>query len=172
MARVCSDERDGLIAILRDFANNGTAYIVPWSSLPLAVSMTEHDRALHKGVGEANACTPAQIRGVISRLALSGALGPDAKSRECARSDADPTRRSDIELLLILHLLDRCGADLSALAGDWQTREAKSVVTEAANRGEAAGHFPANWRIGRADCPDRVGQGARSRATRLATDAA
>jgi hypothetical protein len=28
MARVCDDERDGLIAILRDFANNGTAYIV------------------------------------------------------------------------------------------------------------------------------------------------
>jgi hypothetical protein len=132
MARVCSDERDGLIAILRDFANNGTAYIVPWSSLPLAVCMTEHDRALHQGVGEANACTPAQVRGVVSRLALSGALGPEAKLRECARSDADPTRRSDVELLLILHLLDRCGADLTALAGDWQTREAKSVVTAAA----------------------------------------
>jgi hypothetical protein len=42
MARVCHDERDGLIAILRDFANNGTAYIVPWSSLPLDGG---HDRA-------------------------------------------------------------------------------------------------------------------------------
>src|ERR1700760_721473 len=52
MARVCDDERDGLIAILRDFANNGAAYIVPWTSLPLMVPMTKHDSVLHKGVGE------------------------------------------------------------------------------------------------------------------------
>ena len=50
MARVCDDERDGLIAILRDFANNGTAYIVPWTSLPLIATMTEHDLALHQAV--------------------------------------------------------------------------------------------------------------------------
>ena len=49
MARVCDDERDGLIAVLRDFANNGTAYIVPWSSLPLMAAMTDHDMAVHAG---------------------------------------------------------------------------------------------------------------------------
>ena len=82
MARVCDDERDGLIAVLRDFANNGTAYIVPWSSLPLMAPMTDHDKAVHAAVGETRACTPAKVRAVISKLALSGALGPEAKARE------------------------------------------------------------------------------------------
>src|SRR6185437_5444670 len=43
MARVCEDERDGLTAIMRDFANNGSTYMVPWTSLPLMVTMTESD---------------------------------------------------------------------------------------------------------------------------------
>ena len=95
MARVCDDERDGLIAILRDFANNGTAYIVPWTSLPLMASMTEHDMALHQAVGEARASTPTQVRAVVSTLALSGSLGPEAKAREgeCARGRPDQARR-------------------------------------------------------------------------------
>src|SRR5271170_4530684 len=86
MVRVCDDERDGLIAVLRDFANNGTAYIVPWTSLPLMASMTEHDMALHQAVGEARACTPAQVRAVVSGLALSGSLGAEAKAQEAERT--------------------------------------------------------------------------------------
>ena len=81
MARVCDDERDGMIAVLHDFANNGTAYIVPWTSLPLMASMTAHDMALHKAVGESKAATPAQVRAVVSKLALSGAFGPEAEAQ-------------------------------------------------------------------------------------------
>jgi hypothetical protein len=135
MARVCDDERDGLIAILRDFANNGTAYIVPWTSLPLMASMTEHDMALHQAVGEARASTPTQVRAVVSTLALSGSLGPEAKAREgeCAR--ADQIRLADAELVLILHLLDRSGADLATLMADpprWRDRDAKAAVAAVA----------------------------------------
>src|SRR5277367_1615874 len=86
MARICDDERDGLIAILRDFANNGTAYIVPWASLPLMAPMTEHDLALHAAVSETRASTPAQVRAVVSDLALSGTLGPEARTREQERT--------------------------------------------------------------------------------------
>ena len=95
MARVCEDERDGLIAILRDFANNGTAYIVPWTSLPLMAAMTDHDLALHEAVSESKASTPAQVRAVISKLALSGALGPEAKVREGERTRADQSKLAD-----------------------------------------------------------------------------
>jgi hypothetical protein len=71
--------------------------------------MTEHDKALHQAVGEARACTPAQVRNVVGRLALSGALGPEAKAREADRSRAERTSRTDMELLLLLHLLESCG---------------------------------------------------------------
>jgi hypothetical protein len=135
MARVCHDERDGLIAILRDFANNGTAYIVPWRSLPLVTAMTEQDKALHQAVGEARACTPADVRVVVSRLALSGALGPEAKARERDSAHTEQARRADMELILILHLLESCGADLRSFAADparWPAHEAKSAVKAAA----------------------------------------
>ena len=135
MARVCDDERDGLIAILRDFANNGTAYIVPWKSLPLMAPMTDHDVAMHAAVGETNASTPEQVRAVVGALALSGALGPEAKSREVARTEAERGRFADVELLLILHLLSTCGADLTNLVADparWRDKDAKSAVAAAA----------------------------------------
>lgn len=135
MARVCEDERDGLIAILRDFANNGTAYIVPWTSLPLMAAMTDHDLALHKAVNESKATTPALVRAVISKLALSGALGPEAKFREGERGRADQSRLADVELVLILHLLDSSGANLAALMADpalWRDLDARSAVAAAA----------------------------------------
>ncbi len=135
MARVCEDERDGLIAILRDFANNGTTYIVPWTSLPLMAAMTDHDLALHVAVSESKASTPAQVRAVISKLALSGVFGPEAKVREGERSRADRSKLADVELVLILHLLNSSGADLATLMADparWRDTDAKSAVAAAA----------------------------------------
>jgi len=135
MARVCDDERDGLIAILRDFANNGSAYIVPWTSLPLMAPMTDHDIALHTAVGIAKATTPAQIRHVVSDLALSGVLGPEAAAHETERSNATRSSLADVELVLILHLLNSSGADLAALMADpahWRDADAKSAVAAAA----------------------------------------
>ncbi len=135
MARVCDDERDGLIAILRDFANNGSAYIVPWTSLPLMMSMTERDKALHKAVEELKPSTPAEVRAVVTSLALTGALGPDARTRELALTQSDQSGLADLELILILHLLDSCGADVPRLLASedrWRDKYARSVVTAAA----------------------------------------
>jgi hypothetical protein len=134
-ARVCDDERDGLIAILRDFANNGAAYIVPWTSLPLMATMTDHDMALHTAVCETKASTPAKVRAVISDLALSGALGQEAKAHEIQRAETDRAGLADVELVLILHLLDSCGADLTTLAADparWRDFDSKDAVAAAA----------------------------------------
>jgi hypothetical protein len=135
MARICDDERDGLIAVLRDFANNGTAYIVPWTSLPRMMTMSDHDTALHKAVGETKATTPEQVRAVVTGLALSGALGPEAQAREGKRVRADQTRLVDAELILLLHLMVSCGADLSTLVSDparWRDTGGKSAVAAVA----------------------------------------
>jgi hypothetical protein len=135
MARVCDDERDGLIAILRDFANNGTAYIVPWASLPLMVSMTDHDVALHTAVAKNDASTPEQVRSVVRDLALSGALGPEVRAREAERVESDRASLANVELVLILHLLDSCGGDLATLAADpdrWRDVHAKTAAAAAA----------------------------------------
>jgi hypothetical protein len=135
MARVCEDERDGLIAILHDFANNGTAYVVSWTNLPLLVSMTDQDKALHHAVAEAKATTPAAVRAAVSVLALAGGFGPEAKAREAARSLTDRSQLADVELVLMLHLLSSTGADLAELVADpgsWQTSGGKRAVTAAA----------------------------------------
>jgi hypothetical protein len=135
MAQVCDDERDGMIAILHDFANNGSMYIVPWNNLPLMASMTTHDAVLHKGISESKATSPAQVRDVVCRLALSGALGPEAQARESERSRGDQTRLVEVELVLILHLLDRSGSDLAGLVADparWRDRDAKAALNAAA----------------------------------------
>jgi hypothetical protein len=135
MARVCDDERDGLIAILRDFANNGAAYVVPWTSLPLMTAMTRSDLALHKGISESRSTTPEQVRTVVSELALAGILGSEAKDRETGRVQTERTQLADIELVLILHLLSSCGADLAGLtAGSIRSgaTETKAAIGAAA----------------------------------------
>lgn len=135
MARVCNDEHDGMIAILRDFANNGSSYIVPWSSLPLMAPMSDHDKALHTAVGEVKAATPAQVRAVVHDLALSGALGEEAAARETRRASAECSAIADVELVLILHLLDSCGTDLAVLminGARWRDADAKSAIAAAA----------------------------------------
>ena len=135
MARVCDDERDGLIAILRDFANSGAAYIVPWTSLPLMMSMTEHDKALHKAVEESKPSTAAEVRAVVTSLALTGALGPEARMRELTATQSDRATLADLELILILHLLESCGADVQRLLASetrWRDEYARSAVAAAA----------------------------------------
>ena len=137
MARVCEDERDGLTAILRDFANNGSTYIVPWTSLPLMVTMTESDAALHHAVTETKATTPAAIRSVVSQLAVSGALGSEAKARETSRAQTESARASDTEALLILHLLNSAGSNLASLIADPDRRQAtetRAAVAAAAKK--------------------------------------
>lgn len=136
MARVCDDERDGLIAVLRDFANNGAAYIVPWRSLPLMAAMTDHDMAIHGAISETKACSPAQVRDVIGKLALSGALGPEAKAQEGRRAAAESGSLADVETILIVHLLTSCDAGAaprSARPACWNDADARAAVTAAAS---------------------------------------
>jgi hypothetical protein len=94
--------------------------------------MSQHDMALHEAVGEARACTPAQIRAVVRTLALSGVLGPEVEAREKSNSQAEQAQTADIEVILILHLLDACGVKLATLlveSARW--RDSKPAVATA-----------------------------------------
>jgi hypothetical protein len=75
---------------------------------------------------------------VVSGLALSGALGPEAKARAEDRAQADRTQLADVELVLILHLLSSCGANLATLAADparWGATDGKAAAAAAATVG-------------------------------------
>ena len=110
MAQVCEDERDGLVAVLHDFANNGSTYIVPWTSLPLMASMTAHDVALHKAIGESKASTPAQVRVRRQPAGALGSLGPGGKGAGArAHPDGPAARRSRADTFIAPAGQLRCG---------------------------------------------------------------
>ncbi len=136
-ARVCEDERDGLIALLRDFADNGAIYVVPWADVPKVVPLSVRDSALHQVIAENVAVTPEAIVAAVHQVAASGLLGEEAAARESARARAENHRQAELHAVLLFHLLESTGADITALVGDPALREAaeaREVVSVAARR--------------------------------------
>lgn len=117
-ARVREDERHGLIALLRNFADNNSILVVPWDDLPKVVAMSARDAALHTAIAEAKAVTPDAIRSVMTGLAASGALGAEAQAREAANAHAESQRQIETQAILLFHLLRASGADLAPLFAD------------------------------------------------------
>lgn len=58
VARVREDQYQGLVMIVRNFANLDSTYILPWCSAPLSFPMDRFDSALHSVVAEMSATTP------------------------------------------------------------------------------------------------------------------
>ena len=117
-ARVPEEERQPLDALLRDFADNGSVLVVPWDALPSVVAMSARDAALHTAIAEAKAVTPDAIRAVMTSLAASGALGAEAQARQAAKAHAESQRQTDMQAILLFHLLRTSGADLAPLLAD------------------------------------------------------
>jgi hypothetical protein len=114
-------------------------------------TMTSRDLALHEGIGESKSTTPAQVRTVVSELALSGILGPEAKDRETGRVQAERTQLADLELVLILHLLSSCGAGLAGLT-------AGSIRSEATETRAAIGAAATTLGVRRQDIYQRASE--------------
>ncbi|MGH7078034.1 MAG: hypothetical protein ACREFU_08030 [Acetobacteraceae bacterium] len=147
-ARVREDERHRLVALLHDFADNGSVLVVPWDALPTVVAMSARDAALHTAIAEAKAVTPDAIRSVMASLATSGALGAEAQARQATRTRVESQRQSDMQAILLFHLLRTGGADLTPLLTDPQASSAaaKREVRRAA----------ASLRIGRREIYSRA----------------
>ncbi len=123
-ARVREDERHHLVALLRDFADNGSVLVVPWDALPKVVAMSARDAALHTAIAEAKAVTPDAIRSVMTSLAASGALGAEAKARQAAKALPEAAYHlhalaSDVSSVIdvsrtVLHAIDGALEDIRA----------------------------------------------------------
>jgi len=81
-ARVREDQYQGLVMIVKNFANLDSTYILPWCSAPLSFPMDRFDSALHSAVAEMSTTTPEGINAAVRRVNLSGAAGQEAADRE------------------------------------------------------------------------------------------
>lgn len=147
-ARVCEDERDGLIAILRDFAQNGASFVVPWADLPRMVAMSERDKIVHQAVAESKAVSPGAILSVMNRLAASGVLGAEAKTRRAKEAASEHKRLAELHAVLLLQLLGTGGVTMADLLADPSGKPAQAALADAA----------ANLGIKRADIYRRTGE--------------
>lgn len=109
-ARVRSDRRDGLVMLLRDFAGNGSTFVLPWRDVPVVTPITAYDRALHGAIGEAGASTPAAVRAALRHV-------PEDGGAEAAAEGADAKRIGEIHAALLVCLLRDLGFDLDLLQG-------------------------------------------------------
>lgn len=77
-ARLRRNERQGLELLVPDFADSGATYVMPWPLLPELVSMTLHDRELHKLITAKPALTPWEMRRLQMEIGARGLAGPAA----------------------------------------------------------------------------------------------
>jgi hypothetical protein len=131
-ARVSEDERDGLIAILRDFAQNGASFVVPWADLPRIVAMSERDKVVHQAVAESKSVSPAAILSMMNRLAASGLLGAAAKTRRTEESASEHKRIAELHAVLLLQLLGASGVTMASLLADPSGKPAQAALADAA----------------------------------------
>ncbi len=67
-ARVRADQRDGMVVLMRNFAANGSVYVLPWRNVPDCVPVTSFDRALHGAISETTATTPLAVRAAVRQV--------------------------------------------------------------------------------------------------------
>lgn len=107
--QVRDDERHDLVALLRNFAQNGATYVTPWESLPSMFTMTSFDAALHREVGATGAATPPALREAVRAVAASGAGGPAMQSEAQLQTLRDERRRVRIASLLAERVVSSVG---------------------------------------------------------------
>ncbi len=77
-ARLRRNERMALELLVPDFADSGATYVMPWAMLPELISMTLHDRELHKLISSRPAVTPWEMRRLQMEIGARGLAGPAA----------------------------------------------------------------------------------------------
>lgn len=84
-ARIRLSERKKLDLLVPGFADSGATYVMPWTMLPELVSMTLHDRELHKQISKQPGCTPWEIRRTQLEVGARGLAGPVA-AKACKKA--------------------------------------------------------------------------------------
>lgn len=101
-ARVRRDSRDRLEILLPGFSASQGVYVVSWSGLPQLISMTVHDRMLHKEVEASKATNPLNIREAALRVARTGIGGQNlaAAARKALQEARDEAHLANLMLLV------------------------------------------------------------------------
>lgn len=90
-ARIRQKEERSLELLVPDFADSGGTYVIPWKAVPNIVSMTLHDRELHKLISEKWCVTPRDVRRVQMDVGARGLAGP-VMARACKQALGEDTR--------------------------------------------------------------------------------
>jgi hypothetical protein len=119
-SRVRQDVRDGLVALLRDFSNSGSTYVVPWAMVPRTVVMTWFDGALHSRVAQLRTLSPSAIQQAADEAAAAGEAGHAAQSEALAMR-----RKEEDRLTALVEVLS--GGALRALGISVETLDRGEV---------------------------------------------
>lgn len=114
--RVRDDENNQRLALLFDFAGNGSTFVLPWRELSRSFSLRPFDGALHALVNALPLVTPARLADAISDVRASGAAGHTARAAELERRAREQARVERMGLVLTRYALERMGLRAEALS--------------------------------------------------------
>ncbi len=107
--RVRDDHNNQRLALLLDFAGNGSTFVLPWRELPRSFTLRPFDAALHALVNALPLISPAKLQSAVSDVRASGAAGQAARAAELERRARDAARAERVGLVLTQYLLHRLG---------------------------------------------------------------
>lgn len=114
--RVRDDENNQRLALLFDFAGNGSTFVLPWRELPRSFALRPLDGALHTLVNALPFITPARLAAGISDVRVSGAAGQAARAAELERRAREEARAERMGLVLTRNVVERMGLRAEALS--------------------------------------------------------
>lgn len=129
-ARIRMDNVEGLECLLPAFSGGQGTYVIGWRSVPDVLSVTLHDRALHREIAEARACSPDAVRKAALTVSMRGFAGLSVAEHAKAVLQGDQRYAMLTTYTLILELLRIAGIS----PGDLLTRGVESVESRRAAR--------------------------------------
>jgi hypothetical protein len=131
-ARIRRNERQGLELLVPDFADSGATYVMPWGVLPEVVSMTLHDRELHKLITNKPGLTPWEMRRLQMEIGARGLAGPSAAMASRQALGEDDRLRLAANFALIQKVFGFLGFETAGLkASSFLTVETQTHVRRA-----------------------------------------
>ena len=109
--RIRKDDRDRLEILVPSFSAGKGIYVIPWKAVPEMVSMTVHDRCLHRLIVREPVCSPNEVRTASLRVARTGLAGPPAAAAADAALREDENHRTLANYMLIVGILEAVGLD-------------------------------------------------------------
>jgi hypothetical protein len=141
--RVRKDYRSRLEVTLPNIGSSRGNYVIPWSGLAEAMSLTVYDRALQEEVERMKALSPSDIRVAELIVAREGLAGPEA-AESAAKSLADDEEQVTLTNLMFMAkvIMASNGMTPEMVAGIASGKSDQMVRTAAYQAAQAIGVKP------------------------------